>query len=94
MRELALQAAAVLAILVAIAHGAIGELRVFAKARIEPQWARSQHNRLDRHWTLADRRKLLGSQAARQSSPCLLPCMGTLPSATRWSRAGGTSDGA
>lgn len=36
MRDLALQAAGVLAILVAIAHGAIGELRVFARARIEP----------------------------------------------------------
>ena len=40
MRDLALQAAGVLAILVAIAHGAIGELRVFAKARIEPQRVR------------------------------------------------------
>jgi hypothetical protein len=33
MRDLALQAAGVLAILVAIAHGAIGELRVFARNR-------------------------------------------------------------
>ena len=41
MRDLALQAAGVLAILVAIAHGAVGELRVFAKARIEPQWTRN-----------------------------------------------------
>ena len=40
MRDLALQAAGVLAILVAIAHGATGELRVFAKARIEPQRTR------------------------------------------------------
>ena len=32
MRDLALQVAGVLAILVAIAHGAVGELRVFAKA--------------------------------------------------------------
>jgi hypothetical protein len=37
MRDLALQAAGVLAILVAIAHGAIAELRVFPKARIEPR---------------------------------------------------------
>jgi hypothetical protein len=40
MRDLALQAAGALAILVAIAHGAIAELRVFARARIEPQRAR------------------------------------------------------
>jgi hypothetical protein len=32
----ALQAAGVLAILVAIGHGAIAELRVFPRARIEP----------------------------------------------------------
>ena len=37
MRDLALQVAGVLAILVAIGHGAIAELRVFPKARIEPQ---------------------------------------------------------
>ena len=36
MRDLALQAAGVLAILVAICHGAIAELQIFAKARIEP----------------------------------------------------------
>jgi hypothetical protein len=41
LRDLALQSAGVLAILVAIAHGAIGELRVFARARIEPQRART-----------------------------------------------------
>jgi hypothetical protein len=40
MRDLALQAAGVLAILVAIAHGAIAELRVFAKTRIEPRGTR------------------------------------------------------
>ena len=40
MRDLALQAAGALAIFVALAHGAIGELRVFARARIEPQPAR------------------------------------------------------
>lgn len=36
MRDLALQAAGALAILVAIAHGAIVELQVFGNARIEP----------------------------------------------------------
>ena len=41
MRDLALQAAGALAILVAIAHGAIAELRVFAKAHIEPQGTRN-----------------------------------------------------
>jgi hypothetical protein len=41
LRDLALQSAGVLAILVAIAHGAIGELRIFARARIEPQRART-----------------------------------------------------
>ena len=40
MRDLALQAAGVLAIVVAIAHGAIGELQVFTKTRIEPHRAR------------------------------------------------------
>lgn len=37
MRDLAPQAAGVLAIFVAIAHGAIAELQVFSRARIEPQ---------------------------------------------------------
>jgi len=41
LQDLALQAAGVLAVLVAIAHAAIGELRVFAHARIEPQRART-----------------------------------------------------
>ncbi len=41
MQDLALQAAGVLAILVAIAHGLIAELRVFPAARIEPGWART-----------------------------------------------------
>jgi hypothetical protein len=40
MRDLALQAAGVLAIVVAIVHGAIGELRVFADAQIEPRRTR------------------------------------------------------
>jgi len=41
MRDLALQIAGVLAILVAIVHAAIGEMRVFARTRIEPQRART-----------------------------------------------------
>jgi len=40
MRDLALQAAGALAILVAIAHAALVERRVFAKAHIEPRHAR------------------------------------------------------
>jgi|SRR5215831_2908102 len=40
MRDVALQAAGVLAILVAIAHGAISELRVFPTAHIEPRRTR------------------------------------------------------
>ena len=41
MRDLALQAAGGLAILVAIVHATVGELRVFAKTRIEPPRART-----------------------------------------------------
>jgi hypothetical protein len=41
MRDLALQAAGALAILVAILHGAIAELRVFARAHIEPRRTRT-----------------------------------------------------
>ena len=37
MRDLALRAAGALAILVAIGHGAVAELYVFARARVEPQ---------------------------------------------------------
>lgn len=40
MRDLALQAAGVLAILVALGHGAIAELRVFARAEIAPERTR------------------------------------------------------
>jgi undecaprenyl pyrophosphate phosphatase UppP len=40
MRNLALQAAGVLAILVAFAHGIIAELRVFSHVRIEPSATR------------------------------------------------------
>jgi hypothetical protein len=41
MRDLALQAAGVLAIVVAIGHGAIAEFRIFPKARIEPPSTRN-----------------------------------------------------
>jgi uncharacterized membrane protein YiaA len=40
MRDLALQAAGLLAILVAIAHGIVVERKVFARVRIEPQRTR------------------------------------------------------
>ena len=40
MRDLALQAAGVLAIVVAIVHGVIAELRVFTTAHIEPRGTR------------------------------------------------------
>jgi hypothetical protein len=40
MRDLALQISGVLAILVAVTHGVLGEKRVFARAQIEPPWAR------------------------------------------------------
>jgi hypothetical protein len=39
MRDLAMQAAGVLAILAAVVHGVLGETKVFAVARIEPAWA-------------------------------------------------------
>jgi hypothetical protein len=74
MRDLALQAAGVLAILVAIAHGIITELQVFAKARIEPQRIRnvlrgvSQASTVD--WigmgVLLIAAPAFGSQVARQ----------------------------
>lgn len=40
MRDLALRAAGALAIAVAVAHGALGELKVFATARVDPRPAR------------------------------------------------------
>jgi hypothetical protein len=40
MRDLALRASGALAILVAIVHGAIAELRVFPKVRVEPNRVR------------------------------------------------------
>ena len=41
MRDLALQTAGVLAILVSIGHGVVGELGVFARAQIEPPRTRT-----------------------------------------------------
>lgn len=40
MRDLALQSAGVLAIVVALFHGALAELRIFTRARIEPPGTR------------------------------------------------------
>jgi len=40
MRDLALQAAGILAVLTAIVHGAIAELRIFARAQIAPHGTR------------------------------------------------------
>jgi hypothetical protein len=40
MRDLAVQIAGVLAIVVAVTHGLLGEVRVFARAQIEPPWAK------------------------------------------------------
>ena len=40
MRDLMLQTAGVLGILVGVVHGVLGETKVFAVARIEPGWAR------------------------------------------------------
>jgi hypothetical protein len=39
MRDLFVQAAGVLAIVVALVHGYLGESKVFVAARIEPGWA-------------------------------------------------------
>jgi hypothetical protein len=74
MRDLALQTAGVLAILVAIGHGAIGELRVFARARIEPPGARTLlrgiYHATTLDWigigVLLIAAPTFGSQAARQ----------------------------
>jgi len=41
MRDVALQIAGVLAVLAALVHGVLGETRVFARATIEPRWART-----------------------------------------------------
>ena len=78
MRDLALQAAGMLAILVAIAHGALGELRVFANAHIEPRRTRTllhlifQASTVD--WigigVLLIAAPSLGSEAARHWGRC------------------------
>ncbi len=74
MRDSALQAAGALAVLVAIVHGAIAELQVFARARIEPPGTRTllrlvwQASTVD--WiavgTLLIAAPLFGSQTARE----------------------------
>ena len=74
MRDLALQVAGALAILIAIGHGAVAELRVFPKARIEPPRTRHllrgiwQASTVD--WigmgVLLIAAPAFGSQAARQ----------------------------
>jgi hypothetical protein len=74
MRDLALQAAGALAIVVAIVHGVIAELGVFPKAQIEPRGTRRllrlvwQMSTVD--WiaigVLLMAAPWLGSQAARQ----------------------------
>jgi len=40
MRDLAVQLAGILAVAAAIVHAALGETKVFARVRIEPEWAR------------------------------------------------------
>ncbi len=40
MRTLLVQSAGILALLVSVVHGVLGETKVFARARIEPAWAR------------------------------------------------------
>jgi hypothetical protein len=40
MHDLAIQAAGILAIVVGIIHGVLGETKVFSKANIEPAWAK------------------------------------------------------
>jgi len=40
MRTLLVQSAGIVALLVSVVHGVLGETKVFAHARIEPEWAR------------------------------------------------------
>ena len=54
MRDLLVQLAGILALAVSIAHGVLGETKVFSRARIEPERLRSlygvsamQHGRVD-----------------------------------------------
>ena len=102
MRDLALQAAGVLAILVAIAHGIIVERKVFARVRIEPQRTRGLLRMLCQASTvdwigigvLLIAAPALGSDApVHGSSQWRSSCTGTLPSAMPSPRAGGTSAG-
>jgi len=41
MRDLLLQCSGLAAIVVALVHGVLGETKVFARASIEPKWART-----------------------------------------------------
>ena len=74
MRDLALQVAGALAILIAIGHGAVAELRVFPKARIEPEGTRNLLRGIWQASTIAwigigvllIAAPAFGSQAARQ----------------------------
>jgi hypothetical protein len=74
MRDLALQAAGALVILVAIAHGIIVERKVFARVRVEPQRTRGLLRMLCQASTvdwigigiLLIAAPTLGSEAARQ----------------------------
>jgi hypothetical protein len=95
IQDLALQAAGVVAIVVAIAHGAIAELRVFAKARIEPPRTRKllRLSRLDRRRRPADRRALARLAGRPSLDHCGVSCTGMQPSATPWPLEGGTLDG-
>ena len=40
MRDLAVQLAGILGVAAAVLHGVLGETKVFARARIEPEWVR------------------------------------------------------
>lgn len=74
MRDLLLQAAGALAIVTAVVHGAIAELRVFPRVRVQPEKARIllrmvwQASTID--WIalglLLIAAPLIGSEAARQ----------------------------
>jgi len=41
MRDILLQCSGLVAIAVALIHGVLGEIRVFARVSIEPRWART-----------------------------------------------------
>src|SRR5262245_3333442 len=94
MRDLTLQAAGVLAIVGAIAHGAIAELRVFAKgacraarnAKTAASSLASQHGRLDRHRRVADCRALARLADRPRMGHCGGRCR--LRVRCRWERPG------